>query len=443
MESMILTAPRRAAALGATLLALSALAFCQTVAQPAGAVPDAASSFTLHWGDAARRGPYPMATGVRSMEVDAPDGHTPSPKDLESLQYHHHTRVAVARDGRIWVAYSGAMRREGESGMITEVKSSMDGSHWSPPTVVIVPASPLNGKLSAGRRISYPRAFVRWHHRLYLVAAIDQANGHGCCTNEQGEALVAARLYGSGRVGVPFRLSRAPYRPLPGSPGYRYRAHLAPALFRAANHFGTWGGSAPGQPPSAWTGYGIAADGTTMVEPNTIRLGSHRRLLLRLWRDEGHNATHPERSGEFRLYRSLSRNNGGSWSPAVPTDIPNSPSETTILRLHDGQIAVVGNALDRPAAADARDPLYLALFDGATGELRSLHAVRQDVGATPFDDSNRCGPQGKPCGASYPGADEFHRHIYISYSIDKQQIWLSIVPENQPGEAKANPRPHR
>ncbi|HCT59261.1 MULTISPECIES: exo-alpha-sialidase [Acidobacterium] len=392
-----------------------------------------ASSFTLRWGNTARRGPYPVAQGIRSVQVDGPDGHTPSLDDLESLQYHHHTRVAIAGNGRIWVAYSGAMRREGESGMITEVKSSRDGLHWSAPTVVVAPPSPFDGKLNAGRRISYPRALVRWHHRLYLVAAIDQANGYGCCTNEQGEALVAARLYASGRVGTPFRVSRAPYLPLRGSPGYRYHRLAGPALFEAADSFGTWGGSAPGQPPSAWTGYGIAADGTTMVEPNAIRLSRHPDLLFRLWRDEGRDASDPARSGEYRLYRSVSRDEGRSWSPAIPTDIPNSPSETTLLRLHDGQIAVIGNALDRPEAADARDPLYLALFDGATGKLRSVHAVRQNLGSVPFADGNVCGPQGKPCGASYPGAAEYHGHIYVSYSIDKQQIWLSIVPESALG----------
>ena len=62
-----------------------------------------------------------------------------------------------------------------------------------------------------------------------------------------------------------------------------------------------------------------------------------------------------------------------------------------------------------------------------------MHAVRQNLGSVPFADGNVCGPQGKPCGASYPGAAEYHGHIYVSYSIDKQQIWLSIVPESALG----------
>lgn len=380
------------------------------------------SGFTLHWGDALRRGPYPPAPGLINVEVDEPNGQTPSYRDLESLQYHHHTRVAVGRNGRIWVAYSGTMREEGSSGMITEVKSSTDGKHWSAPIVVIAPPSPFNGKQTARRRISYPRAFVTYRRHLYLVAAIDQANGYGCCTNEQGKALVAVAMHSNGSIGKPFRVSRATYEPRKGSPAYRYNARLGPHLFTLANNFGTWGGSAPGQPASAWTGYGRAADGTTLVEPNAIELSRRPQRLLRLWRGEG-------KTGQFRLYTSISKDDGATWSPALPTDIPNSPSEATIVKLASGDIAVIGNSLDRPDAIASRDPLYLAVFSGRTGMLRHLYAVRQNVGEPRYKNGVVCGPQGKACGAAYPGAYDFHGKLYISYSIDKQEIWLATVPD--------------
>lgn len=140
-----------------------------------GSVLDASGKdcrITLRWGNAAMQGPYQLAPGLDNVEVDAPDGKTPSYRDLESLQYHNHTRVAVDGGGRIWVAYSGALRVEGESGMITEIKSSANGSTWSAPQVVVAPASAFDGSLKAGRRISYPRAFVSYRGQLYLVAAI-------------------------------------------------------------------------------------------------------------------------------------------------------------------------------------------------------------------------------------------------------------------------------
>lgn len=376
----------------------------------------------LHWGDGPRQGPFPTVPGLVQTEVDAPDGDAPSLDDLESLQYHHHTRVAVDRGGRIWVAYSGAMRREGESGMITEVKSSVDGLHWSTPLVMVAPASAMDGGLKAGRRISYPRAFVSQAGRLYLVAAIDQANGEGCCTNEQGEALVAARLYRDGRVGRTFRVSRAEYRPIPGFPDYAYNARVGRSLFQQANLFGTWGGSAPEQPASEWVGYGRTNSGNILVEPNTIRLLRHPNVLVRLWRDEG-------KIEQFVMEESISKDNGRSWSPVVATDIPNSPSETTLIALKNGTIAVIGNARDESTAQDARDPLYLAILDGMRGNLIRVDSVREGLGAAVYDNGVNCGPDAKPCGASYPGAFERDGKLYISYSVDKQQIWLAIVPE--------------
>jgi hypothetical protein len=390
-------------------------------ARPHAAPAKAYSGFTLNWGSAPRHGPYPLVPGILSVKVDGPDGRTPAYSDLESLQYHHHTRVAVDGSGRIWVAFSGAMRQEGESGMITEVKSSRGGRRWTPPHVVIAPPSRFDGDQKAGRRISYPRAFVEYRGQLYLVGAIDQANGEGCCTNEQGEALVAVALHSDGSIGKPFRVSRSPYAPLRGFPAYAYDPVLGPAIFRKANVFGTWGGSAPGQPPSAWTGYGRAPDTSIVVEPNTIRIPQHPALLFRLWRDEG-------KVGQFVMEESISQNGGRDWSPALPTNIPNSPSETTLLPLSGGDIAVIGNALDQPGATDARDPLYLAVFNGGTGALRKVYAVREGLGPAAYSNGVTCGPGARPCGAAYPGAYERGGQIYISSSIDKQEIWLAIVP---------------
>jgi hypothetical protein len=284
------------------------------------------------------------------------------------------------------------------------------------------PASAFDGDQNAGRRISYPRSFVTYRGQLYLVSAIDQSNGHGCCTNEQGEALVAVALREDGTIGVPFRVSASAYTPLHGYPGYSYDPILGPPIFKLADNFGTWGGSAPGQPPSAWTGYSTAADGSIMVEPNTAALTPHE--LFRLWRDEG-------KTGQFVLYWSISKDDGATWSPALPANIPNSPSETAVLKLADGNIAVVGNARDQSTTVDARDPLFLAVFDGKTGAMRSVYSVRQGLTAPAHNSGTVCGPAAKPCGAAYPGLYEHNHTLYISYSAYKQEIWLATIPSGK------------
>jgi hypothetical protein len=375
----------------------------------------------LHWGNNARQGPYELAPGLINTEVDAPDGRPPSYGDLESLQYHNHTRVAVDAGGRVWVAYSGALRNEGESGMITEIKSSVDRSRWTAPQVVIAPASAFDGSLKAGRRISYPRAFVSYRGQLYLVSAIDQVNGYSFCTNEQGEALIAVALYRDGSVGRAFRISKDAYHGLRGYPQYGYNSRIGPSLYALANTFGTWGGSAPKQPSSAWTGYGVGADGTTLVEPNTIHACDDPAVLFRLWRDEG-------KVGQFSLYQSTSTDSGHTWSAPTSTDLPNSPSETALVRVESGEIALVGNAHDQRAAEDARDPLFLAIFEDRSGTLRKVYAIRQGLTHPQFNDGVTCGPQSKPCGAGYPGIVASKGSLFVSYSLYKQQIWLAVVP---------------
>ncbi len=403
---------------------MSSFAVAKTHPSSSSSVPGISG---LDWGATATTGPYTAAPGLSNVEVDQPNGTTPttnnspSSSDLETLQYHHHTRVAVDGMGRIWVAYSGDQTTEGSSGMVTEVKTSTDGTTWSSPLLVVAPASTFDGNQNGGRRISYPRAFVTYNGQLYLVAAIDQPNSSGCCTNEQGEALVAAAMNTNGTIGATFQVSAATYTPISTFPSYTYDSTLGPPIYQLGNLFGTWGGSAPGQPASAWTGYGTGADGTVMVEPSTAQLSANPNVLFRLWRDEG-------TTQQLHLYQSVSLDYGATWSPAFPTDIPNYPSETTFIKLANSHIAVVGNSQYQSGATDARDPLYLAIFDGSTGLMKNIYSVSGTLTTPTYNNGVTCTPGGRPCGAAYPGAYEYNGTLYISYSTYKQNIWLATVP---------------
>src|SRR5271157_3368826 len=86
--------------------------------------PASSDTTVLDWGSLADSGPYTLAPGLTNYVVDNPDGTNPAYSDLGSLRYHHHTRVAVDSSGRVWVAYSGNLTGEDQSGEITEVNSS-------------------------------------------------------------------------------------------------------------------------------------------------------------------------------------------------------------------------------------------------------------------------------------------------------------------------------
>ena len=368
----------------------------------------------LSWGLTADTGPYTLAPGLTNYVVDTPDGQTPTLSDLRSLRYHHHTRIAVDAGGRVWVAYSGCLTGEDQSGEITEVNSSADNWKTSTgPIVVIAPPSHFDTTLSSGRRISYPRAFVTYKSQLYLVSAIDEKTSSGS-TNEIGLALVATVLNRDGTVGRSFRVSSADYTPLSGYPSYEYDTQLAPYIYQQANLFGVWGGSAPGQTPSAWTGY-ITSGGATFVEPSTASILHSHSTLLRLWRAvSGTDKTW--------LYSSQSSDDGQTWSAPIRTNIPNAPSATAMIRLADGRIALVGNPQNEVGGVP-RDPLYLALFDGTTGVVQSVYAVRQGLSGKPAYSNGQSG------GAQYPGIWQHGKTLWISYSIAKQDIDVTSILE--------------
>lgn len=236
--------------------------------------PSTASTFALDWGSTPLTGPYPFAPALRNFTVDAPDGQSPSLADLRSLRYHHHTRVAIDAGGRVWVAYSGNLTGEDQSGEITEVSSTADGWRTSTgPVVAVTPQSPFTTATISGMRISYPRSFVRHKRDLYLVAAIDAKAGPG--DTQTGLALIAVRCKPDGSLGSPFLVSPASgYQPVPGHPTYPYDSTLGPALFTDANNLGVWGGSEVGYPPSPWIGF-TTEDNTphgagVFVEPATV-----------------------------------------------------------------------------------------------------------------------------------------------------------------------------
>ncbi len=380
-------------------------------ANPACAGRPAAGIVALHWGTTPLAGPYPPAPGVTHWIIDTPNGKPPALSDLASLRYHHHMRTAVDKNSRVWVAYSGNLTNEDQSGEITEIISS--ATHWAThtgPIIAIPPPSAFSTAIYAGMRISYPRAFVTSGGKLYLVAAIDQKSDGG--DSQTGLALIGMQCNPGGTLGAPFLISPATgYTPLPGYPAYAYNPRLSPALFPAANIFGTWGGSQIGFPPTPWTGFATDPQHDIFVEPSTATLSADQKTLLRLWRQTKGAAPN-------MMFSSFSEDGGTSWRPITQTTLPNQPSETTVLHLANGHIAVIGN----PHGKD-RDPLYVATFDSKTGALIHIYSVIS--GATP-----PAYPNDQALGFSYPGAYEFQGTLWIGYSINKQQVGISALPSS-------------
>lgn len=161
--------------------------------------------------------------------------------------------------------------------------------------------------------------------------------------------------------------------------------------------------------------YVKAVDGHSLCEPSTYRRPDG--VLVRVYRD--HHPTH-------RLYASLSRDAGETWTVPVRTDVPDSPSRTAVGSLPDGTVFLAGNQLSEPFNQArrphyTRDPLTLALSTDGVAFDRAV-AVRSG------SPKIRLPGKGKGRGYQYPSAVVVADAIWIMYSVGKEDVAVSRVP---------------
>jgi predicted neuraminidase len=130
-----------------------------------------------------------------------------------------------------------------------------------------------------------------------------------------------------------------------------------------------------------------------------------------------------------RLFRSVSDDNGKTWPPAHPTDIPDSPSRRDTVRLDDGTILLVGNQVS-PAFDNGkerthynRDPLTVAISrDGYN--FNGVFALRWNLPKT----WRVPGVLGRGIGAQYPSAIIHGGVLYVLYTVGKEDVEFCWLP---------------
>ena len=154
-----------------------------------------------------------------------------------------------------------------------------------------------------------------------------------------------------------------------------------------------------------------SVDAHEMCEPTVYQRSDG--VLVKLSRDCG-----PHES--YRLYASVSEDRGKTWSPAVRTNIPDSPSKAVTGTLPNGETYLIGNHVPR-SAQGVRDPLVISLSpDGKTFD-RSAAIVQ----GTPLI---RYPGRAKGLGFQYPSAIVVGKSLWVIYSIDKEDVAVSRIP---------------
>lgn len=181
----------------------------------------------------------------------------------------------------------------------------------------------------------------------------------------------------------------------------------------------------PDSPPRLRGRLPDPVDSARLVEPTTYEAADG--AWISLIRDDKFS---------HRKYVSVSPDRGATWSKALPTDIPDSPSLDVNVRAPDGSILLIGNhcadAFDNPR--DPRHPQNPYHYDRDTLDI----AVSPDGYFFTRAFALRTGVQewrvprrvvrGRGGGPQYPDALIVGDRLYVMYSFGKEDIWCSSVP---------------
>ena len=137
--------------------------------------------------------------------------------------------------------------------------------------------------------------------------------------------------------------------------------------------------------------------------------------IVMLFRSRGNNPW---------LFASLSTDNGRSWSRPARTGFPDATSRASAGNLPDGTAFIVNNPSRQPnsiyPSTGRRNPLTIALSrDGVTFD--RAYVVRGAKTTMRFPGKN------KLPGWQYPHAMVWNEHLYVAYSVNKEDVGISRI----------------
>lgn len=322
-----------------------------------------------------------------------------------------HCSELIWHEGRFHVMWINHPEGEDLPGQRVLHSMSADGLQWSaarelfpPPGEIKVPENGKGPKSGGARAKTYTWCVVQG--RLYGVAGVYD-------NWRVGTVPVAreVRLDGSygpyfaveGQVKVP---TIYPILPADQAPVAGVGREIAAFLWDPIH--------LPTQYHNYYLLLGKATDGNELWEPATYRAPDGN--IVRLFR--GKSITR-------HMYVSLSTDNGKTFGPIEPTDIPDSPSLARAVRLEDGTVLLVGNQVadkfDRTGQGThlERDPLTVSISrDGH--HFDRVYAMRWGCPKLRFK-----GTGGR--GFQYPSAIIHNGRLCVAYTVGKEDVEMASI----------------
>lgn len=310
----------------------------------------------------------------------------------ESDGVNQHNYLA-RHSGRYWIMWSDGPGVEDRVGQRVKYATSPDGLRWSE-SKYLTPVPPSSGPDSEhyGTRSEHghrwiARGFWPREGELLALTSLDEAAGFfGPSLALHAFAFDPARNQWQdlGVIADDTINNFPPKRLADGSWMMSRRGH---DYKRAGVHFLIGGVDRPDQ----WV--------SVPVHGSSSRLSAEEPLWWRLPNDDLVALFRDNRKSGY-LYRSISTDQGRTWSLPVRTNFPDATSKLHGVRLADGRYVLVSNANPRK-----RDPLVLSLSNDG----RVFHAMAYLVGGRRVD---------------YPHVLEHGGHLLIAFAGNKQSIEL-------------------
>ncbi len=325
-------------------------------------------------------------------------------------QYAHHPHLIRGPAGFLAMWSSGIAREDRPGQRILWARSG-DGKTWTKPEVLLECPEPPWRLTAGGWAVSGDRVYafvnrnrraeddslragVVWYPPLYLdvmEAGPDLRWSRSRTLDSDFLANESPRLTSAGTwllAGYSARMEAAVLRSGAG-PAEEYVFHPAPRIVIPREELRRARRTPPARPLGEPTWY-QRRDGT----------------LVCFYRDD---------HASFRLFASVSTDDGITWSRPRPTNIPDAKSKTAARVLSTGAVVVAGN----PSAARKRNVLAVLVSDDGTKFDRG--AILRDEGESRY---------------AYPSVVEHEGRLWIAYSINKHEIAVASVPVSAVSNAR-------
>jgi len=343
------------------------------------------------------------------------------PGTTGGVQCHASTVLAVG-DSLVCAWFAGTAEGTPDNGILVAVRQP--GGTWSEPRRVTGSGGPGDAVAHWNPVLAQAPDGAVW---LFFKRGprISEWSTWLCTSDDHGSTWSAPRELVPGDVGGRGPVKNPPVRTIDG-------AWLAPASTETwASGGPVWESFVDRSPDNGrtWNRVAIPLDRSTLAGAGVIQPA--------LW-VTGNTVGALLRSSEGHAFVAFSTDNGRSFAPAVPSDLPNNNSGLTVAQLPDGTLAGVHNPTGTSwgarcplAVAVSRDGRHwqtVAIIDNGRmplGAFTPSLPAASETGFDPRDDGVRTDGTGE---YSYPAAIVHGDDLVITYTWQRRGIASATVP---------------